>query len=110
MRTLIKLFFGSVFCFSLSAQSDNCATPTLLTLTNGSACVNGTTIGATSNNTFYGSCNTASVNEVWYTYVATGSQNDFTITSLGLTNAEIVIDVDGCSNSSFEICNTVVGG
>ena len=110
MRTLIKLFFGSVFCFSLSAQSDNCATPTLVTLTNGSACVNGTTIGATSNNTFYGSCNTGSVNEVWYTYVATGSQNDFTITSLGLTNAEIVIDVDGCSNSSFEICNTVVGG
>ena len=109
MKTLIKFFFGFIFCLQLSAQSDNCATATMVTLTNGSTCVNGTTVGATSNNILYGGCNAASVNEVWFTYVATGSQNDFTITSLGLTNAEIVIDVDGCANSTFEICNTVAG-
>ena len=82
----------------------------MVNLSGGTACVNGTTTGATSDNILYGACNVASVNEVWYTYVASGAQNDFTITSLGLTNAEIIIDVDGCGNGTFETCNTVTGG
>jgi gliding motility-associated-like protein len=109
MKNIFHLLVAVLVSFQVFAQSDNCSTATMVSLTNGTACVNGTTVGATSNNILYGACNTASVNEVWFTYVATGSQNDFTITSLGLTNAEIVIDVDGCANTTFEICNTVAG-
>ncbi|MBL4577344.1 MAG: SprB repeat-containing protein, partial [Flavobacteriales bacterium] len=91
------------------AQSDNCATATPLTLVNGQLCVNGTTQNATSNNTMYGSCNPNPVNEVWYTYVAAGGQNDYTITSNGMTNAEIVIDITGCVDTLFSTCDVTTG-
>ena len=110
MKRLITLLLTLTIAKSLFSQSDNCATATVVNLSGGTACVNGTTTGATSDNILYGACNVASVNEVWYTYVASGAQNDFTITSLGLTNAEIIIDVDGCGNGTFETCNTVTGG
>ena len=101
MKRLITLLLTLTIAKSLFSQSDNCATATVVNLSGGTACVNGTTTGATSDNILYGACNVASVNEVWYTYVASGAQNDFTITSLGLTNAEIIIDVDGCGNGTF---------
>ena len=104
----IILFITSLICFQFFGQSDNCATATVVNLNNGSACVNGTTVNATSANTFYGACNTVSVNEVWYTYVTTGSQNDFTITSQGITDAEIVIYTGGCAGT-LNTCNTVTG-
>jgi len=103
------LFYLSLFSLDGYSQSDNCNTATVITLTNGTACVNGTTLNATSNNTMYGGCNAAPVNEVWYTFVVTGSQNDFTINPNGLTNAEIVIDIDGCANAVFANCATATG-
>jgi len=84
MSRLNNILLAIGLCFTTGlvyAQSDNCATATPLTLTGGTICVNGTTTNATSNNTMYGGCNAAPVNEVWYTYVATGTQNDFTIIS-----------------------------
>ena len=106
----IVLFIAACLCTVLVvAQSDNCNTATVINLTNGSACVNGTTLNATSNNTMYGTCNTNPVNDVWYTFVASGSQNDFTIIPNGLTNAEIVIDIDGCANNSFVSCANATG-
>ncbi len=109
MIKFVKLIFFLCISVQVYSQSDNCVTATTVPLSAGAACVNGTTTGATSDLILYGACNPASVNEVWYTFVATGSQNDFTITSLGLTNAEIIIDVDGCGNGTFETCNTVAG-
>jgi gliding motility-associated-like protein len=57
----------------------------------------------------YGGCNANPVNEVWYTYVSSGAQNDYTITSNGITDIEIMIDIDGCGNGTFEICATETG-
>ena len=97
------------FCSSLGlAQSDNCATATIIDLSTGTACVNGTTIGATSANTMYGACNAAPNNEVWYTYVSNGASNSFSVTSNGMTNAEIVVYTGGCTGQ-LELCNAVTG-
>lgn len=108
MKTIIGCFFviGTSY-----GQSDFCSTATPITLTNGSACVNGTTIGATTDNFLYGACNVTSVNEVWYTYTATGANNDFTVNPMGLTNAEIVVYSGGCPGGTgvLEICNTSAG-
>ena len=109
-RITVSLIFlltsSTMHCF---AQSDNCESATPIILTNGQACVSGTTTGATPSSPMYGSCNVSPVNEVWYTYVASGSQNEFTLTPSGLTNAEIVIDIDGCSDSSYAYCASVTG-
>ncbi len=114
MKNFIKTIIACFVLIGTSyGQSNFCATATPIALTAGSACVNGTTLGATSANFLYGGCNATSVNEVWYTYTATGANNDFTINSLGLTNCEIVIYSGGCpaqvGGGTLEICNASVG-
>ncbi|MGE0562408.1 MAG: PKD domain-containing protein, partial [Flavobacteriales bacterium] len=94
------------------AQSDNCVTATILNLdAAGSGCATGTTVGATSENIMFGACNAAPAIEVWYTYVASGSQNDFVITPSGLTNSEIVIYTGGCPSTTGNLitCGVVTG-
>jgi gliding motility-associated-like protein len=108
LKSIFSLVIISL-CSSLGlAQSDNCATATIIDLSTGTACVNGTTIGATSANTMYGACNAAPNNEVWYTYVSNGASNSFSVTSNGITNAEIVVYTGGCSGQ-LELCNAVTG-
>ncbi|MFH1320782.1 MAG: hypothetical protein ABII90_09045 [Bacteroidota bacterium] len=102
------IFFLSCNLNDLFAQSNNCNTATVVTLFGGSGCVNGTTVGATSAMTMYSTCNPNPVNEVWYTYVATGSQNDYTVTSNGLTDAEIIIYSGGCA-VTLENCDVETG-
>lgn len=100
-----------LFVFNINAQSDNCATATVLTLdATGNVCVTGTTINATSANTNYGSCNpTPDVNnEVWYTFVTNGANNIFDITPQGLSNPEIVIYTAGCGGT-LVTCNNSNG-
>lgn len=106
---ILNVLFGN----SVFAQSTNCATATQISLTNGTACVNGTTLGSVTDNTMYGNCNTVPVNMVWYTYGASGSNNSFTIDPSTLTNAEIVIYTGGCPNSGgdqLENCEVETGG
>lgn len=100
-----------MFIGTCNGQSDFCSTATPITLTNGTACVNGTTIGATSDLFLYGACNIVSVNEVWYTYTASGANNNLTVNSLGLTNCEIVVYSGGCpgGTGALEICNAQTG-
>lgn len=103
----ILFAIASLCCFS---QSSNCTTATNLSLSNGSACVNGTSAGAITDNILYGNCNSAPVNMVWYTYVTNGSNNSFTITPGTLTNAEIVIYQGGCPNTgTLQNCVTANG-
>ena len=49
------------------------------------------------------------VNEVWYTYVSNGADNQFTIDPQGMTDAEIVIYTGGCADF-LELCLTETGG
>jgi len=93
-----------------SAQSMNCATATQLTLNNGTACVNGTNVGAISNNILFGGCNASPVNMVWYTYVSNGSNNSFTVAPGTLTNPMIVVYLGGCPGTgTLQNCVTAAG-
>src|ERR1700744_3380365 len=104
------IIISFLYDHGLRAQSTNCSTATNISLSTGSACVNGTSAGAITDNTLYGSCNTSPVNMVWYTYVANGSNNTFTITPGTLTNAEIVIYTGSCpSSGQLETCQTATG-
>ena len=104
--TIILLNHLSVF-----SQSDNCVTATTFPLIGGSGCQSGTTTGSTSESIMFGACNAAPANEVWYTYVATGSQNDLTIIPSGLTETEIVLYTGGCPSNGGALvtCQTVTG-
>ena len=82
----------------IHAQSDGCNTATIMTLPGGTECINGTTVGATSDNILYGTCNGVSVNEVWYTYVAQGAANDFTINPGTMQDAQIVVYTVACND------------
>jgi len=106
---VLGLIIISSIC--VKAQSDNCATATVINLdATGNACVTGTTANATSSNTFYSNCNPDpnANNEVWYTYIADGSVNSYTITPQGFTNPEIVIYTGGCAGT-LQTCNTANG-
>jgi hypothetical protein len=111
MKKIVLLFsFAILAAVKSYSQSTNCTTATNLSLSNGSACVNGTSAGAITDNILYGSCNSAPVNMVWYTYVTNGSNNNFTITPGSLTNAEIVIYQGGCPNTgTLQNCVTATG-
>jgi len=107
---LVLLFRGN----NLNAQSTNCATATSISLSTGNACVNGTTVGAIPDNTFYGTCNPSPtvINPVWYTYVTNGSNNSFVITPGTLTNTEFILYIGGCPGtpgSSLQTCGTATG-
>lgn len=105
------LILLTVFTFIKGfSQSTNCTTATNLSLNNGTVCVNGTNAGAITDNILYGTCNASPVNVVWYTYVANGPNNTFTVTPGTLQNAEIIIYLGGCPNTgTLQICQTATG-
>jgi hypothetical protein len=112
----MKKIFTLLFIFSffsrldIRAQSMNCATATQLNLNNGTVCVNGTSFGAVTNNILFGGCNVVPVNMVWYTYVTTGSNNNFTIAPGTMTNPMIVIYLGGCPGTgTLQYCTSVGG-
>jgi gliding motility-associated-like protein len=109
MKNLLSLLALVFIAFNASSQSDNCVTATVLDLSSGTACANGSNSGATSSNTLYGLCNGISVNEVWYTYVSNGSQNDFQIDPGTMQDAEIVVYTGGCAGT-LELCDNSAGG
>ncbi|MCD6069252.1 MAG: hypothetical protein K0S33_4078, partial [Bacteroidetes bacterium] len=109
LRVFILPFFVLISGLAMS-QSNNCSTATNINLSSGSACVNGTTVGAITDNILYGTCNTVSVNMVWYTYVTNGSNNTFTVTPGTMTNPEIVLYTGSCPQAgSLQTCNTASG-
>ena len=109
--SVYKIILFSVFLFSglsLSySQSDNCATATPIILS-GITCVNGTTVGATSDG-ITTTCNGSPVNFVWYQYTTTGTQNQITITPTTLQNAELILDATSCTDAAIDFCNTATG-
>ena len=97
-RSIVFIVLTMALCFQSFSQSSNCATATQINLVGGNACVNGTNVGAITDNILYGGCNAAPVNMVWYTYVANGSNNTFTVDPGTMTNPEIVIYQGNCPN------------
>jgi len=109
----MKHLFYTLLClvilqYSIKAQSDNCATATPITLSAGSACVNGTSVGGTNDN-ITTTCNGTSVNFVWYQFVTTGTNNTITITPGTMQNPVMVVDGTNCTDASIDFCNSATG-
>jgi gliding motility-associated-like protein len=101
----------NLIAFGLLSQvaNDNCTSAQAITIpASGSVCITSTTVNAISDNTT-SSCDTGTPgNEVWFTFIATGSQNTVTVTPQGspsIQQAIVAIDGTGCADNAFNICN-----
>jgi gliding motility-associated-like protein len=117
--SIFTIFFLILFYKVGYSQSDNCVTASPITLdAQGNACVNGTTLNATSENICWngtwvgtscnGGCNNGMVNEVWYTFVTNGPSNTFSITPGTMQDAVIAVYTGGC-NGVLETCSSTSG-
>ncbi|MFB6258607.1 MAG: PKD domain-containing protein, partial [Flavobacteriales bacterium] len=121
MRLVQQLRKGRVLMIALAcllaplaidAQSDNCNSATTISLdSTGSACVDGNTVNATSSTYLHDTCNSSTVNEVWYTYTTQGNQQDFSVLPDSLTNSELVVYTGGCPDNggTLQMCDAVLG-
>ena len=102
----------SFLCYKqVKSQSTDCATATGIDVSTGSACVSGTTSNA-GTGYILGGCNATAVPFVWYTFVANGSTDTYSVTPGTLTNPEIVIFTNSCpavGGGHTQACNSSVG-
>lgn len=112
MGSKLILLFATLFAaLSLFAQplNDDCINASPITIpASGNTCVNGTLVGATDDGTF-SPCESAGSKEVWFTFIATGSNNTIVVTPSGSSPAtNLVVNVTNavCSLSTLNTCNT----
>ncbi len=108
LQLLVLSICAGSFAFGQVAN-DNCTTAQAITIpSSGNVCVTSTTVNAISDN-FTSTCDTGTPgNEVWFTFIATGSQNTVTVTPTGspaIQQAIVALDGTGCADNAFNICN-----
>ena len=102
----ITTIISSQIAFAQPAN-DECSGA--ITVTPDGTCVNGTTVDAVDNWIGVVGCQTGNNNsnhpDVWYTFVATGTQADFLVTAGTFTGdiELILIEVDGTSTSKRKV-------
>lgn len=107
----------SAFAFSLivpksdvhaQPANNNCITAQPVIIPpGGNVCVTSSSASATSSNTT-NTCNTAAVNEVWFTYIVAGPSNTITVTPTGaspLQQPVVTITDAGCGSNTYVACN-----
>ena len=111
LRLFSVLVLSLFLAFSTFGQvaNDNCTSAQVITIpSSGNVCITSTTVNALSDNST-SSCDTGTPgNEVWFTFIATGSQNTVTVTPTGspaIQQAIVAIDGTGCADNAFNICN-----
>lgn len=97
------------YAFGQAPPNDNCITPQVIVIpVAGNICINSTNINATSDG-FLNTCDTGVPgDEVWFAFVATGTQNTVTITPNGATPAQqVVVSMQNtnCASGSYNVCN-----
>gem|GEM_PF-5394047 len=103
LSLVIVLFSICVAGYSQPAN-DNCTGATLISIpSTGSACVTGTSAGATSTTWSTGPVcgQTTWTDDVWYTFVSTGTFNVITVSPAGSPAAQqigIAVFTGGCTN------------
>ncbi|MEY4571060.1 MAG: putative adhesin [Bacteroidota bacterium] len=113
IKNIISYLFA-IFILAFSSNffaqvaNDNCTSAQAITIpSSGNVCVTSTTVNALSDNTT-NTCDTGTPgNEVWFTFIATGSQNTVTVTPTGspaIQQAVVSIDGTGCADAAYNIC------
>ena len=98
------------FAFGQAPANDNCSTPQVITIpSSGNICINSTNVNATSDLTLF-NCQTTGSNDhdVWFTFIATGSQNTVVVTPNGGTPAhQIAVSISNtnCASGAYNVCN-----
>ncbi|MBL0309246.1 MAG: gliding motility-associated C-terminal domain-containing protein [Bacteroidetes bacterium] len=118
-RKSILIFAASLllFCLATKAQplNDDCFSASPITISaSGVTCVNGTLAGATDDGQF-STCENAGSKEVWFTYIATGSNNQVVVRPTGTSPASnLVVNITNttCGFASLNDCDaaTTSGG
>ena len=109
LYSILVLSLFLAFTTYSQVANDNCTSAQTITIPpSGNVCITSTTVNALSDNTT-SSCDTGTPgNEVWFTFIATGSQNTVTVTPTGspaIQRAVVAIDGTGCADNAFNICN-----
>ncbi len=101
---------GSFILFSVKGQvsNDDCISAQAISIpSSGNICITSTTFNAISDNST-NTCDTGTPgNEVWFTFIATGSQNTITVTPTGspaIQQAVVTVDGTGCADAAYNIC------
>jgi len=116
------LLLASLPGTSLMAQipaNDDCAFAQVIIIPDdGDTCISGTLTNA-SGDGIYNPCDSITINplppgghEVWFTYIATGTDNIITATPSGATPAQflsVTIPSGNCTNSAYYVCNNASG-
>ncbi|MCS6818869.1 MAG: PKD domain-containing protein, partial [Chitinophagales bacterium] len=113
---ILSLFL--IFTVNIVAQvpaNDNCINATTINIPqSGNACITGTLSGATDDGFYAIGCERPNVAEVWFSYIALGSNNTITVRPVGNPAASrlaVVLRADSC-NASISRCDsaTTPGG
>lgn len=100
---LLILFF--LFLGKVVAQSDNCATPTPLSVNATCVPINGTTTGATPS--IFSGCVGNADDDVWYSFVATASSHIITVTPVAGMDPVVQLFSGGCGSLTTLSCQDV---
>ncbi len=96
------------FAFGQAPANDNCTTPQIITIpASGNICINSSNINATTDLLLF-ACQNAIDDDVWFTFIATGTQNTITITPNGGTPAQQVafsMSNTNCASGAINVCN-----
>ena len=109
MRKILALLVVSFSVYSISYSqpaNDDCSGATAISIpASGSACVTGTTVGATSTTWPSNECGqTTWTNDVWFTFVSTGTLNTVIVSPTGNPAAQkigVSIYTGSCANDTF---------
>ncbi|MFT6845864.1 MAG: subtilisin-like proprotein convertase family protein, partial [Flavobacteriales bacterium] len=109
--SLFLLFSITQLAYSQVANDDCTSAQPITIPSSGNVCINSTNTNALSDNTTNG-CDVAPAgNEVWFTYVATGSLNQITITPNGtpINDVALTLYTGGCAGLLINSCANGVG-
>ncbi len=105
----MRLLIGVLLMFLVSVVSaqtpanDDCVNATPIVIpSGGSICVNGTLTGATDDGVYAVNCERSGASEVWFAFVATGSNNTITVSPTGTPAAQrlaLVLRTDSCEGA-----------
>ncbi|WP_131473134.1 PKD domain-containing protein, partial [Flavobacterium cauense] len=114
MRKIYLLFLMllSIGAMAQVPSNDACSNALAVALpASGSVCFNSSNINATSNGSI--TCDTAGPGkEVWYTFIATNSNNSVTVTPNGaspISNVVVTLMTGGCGAGTYDMCNSGTG-
>ena len=117
MKNLLTVFFVglNVWAFAQPANNDCANAQAIVIPASGSICVDGTTLTATGTTYTAHPCNTTNVNinEVWFTFITSGSQNNVTVNPTGgqgISQPSVTLYSNGCAGPIDACDMAAVGG